>query len=216
MAVKILGICGSPIAGGNTEVFLDSALEVARNIGAETEKETLAGKQIWDCRHCNWCLSKQLEGRPCVQEDDMQGLYPKILAADALLLATPVYIGRLSGYMACVLDRLRAFTHGNLYRGRLVDKIGGAMAVSWFRNAGLETALQSVVVSFLTFQMIPVGGLACAWGAPAVASQGGSGRFSKERRHGVLDDEYGLHSAQAMVRRMVFLAQRLKGIGTSG
>lgn len=216
MAVKILGICGSPIAGGNTEVFLDRALEVALSVGAKTEKETLAGKQIGDCRHCNWCLSKQVEGRPCVQEDDMQGIYPKILDADALLLATPVYIGRLSGYMACVLDRLRAFTHGNLYKGRLVDKIGGAMAVSWFRNAGLETALQSIVVGFLTFQMIPVGGLSCAWGAPAVASRGGSGGFSKERRHGVLDDEYGLHSAHAMVRRMITLAQRLKGGRTSG
>ncbi len=214
MAIKILGICGSPIAGGNTEALLDRALEVARSVGAEAEKETLAGKKISDCRHCNWCLSKQLQGRPCVQEDDMQVLYPKILEADALILATPVYIGRLSGYLACVLDRLRAFTHGNLYRGSLLDKIGGAMAVSWFRNAGVETALQSIVVGFLTFQMIPVGGLACAWGTPAVASQGGSGRFSKERRHGVLDDEYGLHSAQAMVKRMVSLAQRLKEGGS--
>jgi len=214
MAIRILGICGSPVAEGNTEAFLDRALEVARSMGAKIEKERLCDKQISDCRHCNWCLTKQREGRPCAQEDDMQGLYPKILDADALLLATPVYIGRLSGYMASMLDRLRAFTHGNLYRGRLADKIGGAMAVSWFRNAGPETALQSIVVSFLTFQMIPVGGLACPWGAPAVASEGGTGRFSKERRHGVLDDEYGLRSAEALVRRMVSLAKRLKGTGT--
>ena len=33
---------------------------------------------------------------------------PKLLRADVILVATPVYIGRMSGHLACVLDRMRA------------------------------------------------------------------------------------------------------------
>ena len=211
MEIRILGICGSPIAGGNTEVLLGRALEVARSHdGVEAEMVTLAGKRIEGCRHCNWCLGKQIEGHFCVQRDDMEPLYPQILEADGLLLATPVYIGRLSGYLATFMDRLRAFIHGKEYRGRLSDKVGGAMAVGWFRHAGLETALQSIVVGFLTYQMIPVGSLSCPWGAPAVASRGGTGSFDKSQRHGVLEDELGLLAAESLVARLLAVVRKLK------
>jgi multimeric flavodoxin WrbA len=214
MPIRILGVCGSPIAGGNTEVLLDRALDLAGSMdNVQTELVSLAGKDIADCQHCNWCLRKQEEGRFCALGDDMGAIYPKVLDADALLLATPVYIGRLSGYLAVFMDRLRAFIHGNLYRGRLTDKVGGAMAVGWFRHAGLETALQSICVGFMTYQMVPVGSMGCPWGAPAVATQGGTGRFDKEHRHGVLHDEYGLLASDTMVKRMVSLARKLAATG---
>ena len=212
MSIRILGVCGSPIPGGNTEVFLERALGAAGELdGVDVEMVALAGKEIGDCRHCNWCVAKQTEEKFCVIEDDMAGVFPKILAADALLLATPVYIGRLSGYLAAFMDRLRVFIHGNVHKARLVDKVGGALAVGWFRHAGLETALQSIVVGFLTYQMIPVNGVHCPWGAPAVATPGGTGRFDKTKRHGVLEDELGLREAEALARRAVAVARRLKG-----
>jgi multimeric flavodoxin WrbA len=214
MAIRILGICGSPIPRGNTEIFLERALEAARSQDrVEAELVTLAEMEIGDCRHCNWCLAKQTEEKFCALEDDMAGLYPKVLEADALLLATPVYIGRLSGYLAAFMDRLRAFIHGNMHKHKLVDKVGGALAVGWFRHAGLETALQSIVVGFLTYQMIPVGGAGCPWGAPAIATRGGTGRFEREQRHGVLEDELGLRAAEALARRVVAVARRIKGGG---
>jgi len=71
----------------------------------------------------------------------MEDIYPLVLEADALLLASPVYVARLSGYMASFLDRLRVFAHGNHYKGRLTDKVGGALGVGWFRHGGLETTL---------------------------------------------------------------------------
>lgn len=210
--MRILGVSGSPIAGGNTDEALRMSLEVASGLeGVETEMISLAGKTISGCTHCNWCLRNQTEERPCVQEDDMQAIYPKILRSDGLVLATPVYIGRLSGYLASFLDRLRVFVHGNLYRGALTDKVGAAMAVGWFRNTGLETTLQSIVVGFLVFRMIPVGSLGCPWGAPLVATEGGAGRFSPDVRHGVLRDEYGLRASRSMMERVVSLARRLKG-----
>ncbi len=135
MEINVLGICGSPIKGGNTEAFLKESLRAAEATGdVKAKLIALAGKDIRDCRHCNWCLRKQEEGKFCAQQDDMVEIYPELLKADALLLASPVYIGRLSGYMACFTDRLRVFAWGNVYRGKLGSKVGGALAVSWGRN----------------------------------------------------------------------------------
>lgn len=131
MEVKILGICGSPVKGGNTEVFLNETLRVAREMGeVSTEMIPLAGKKIEDCRHCNWCLTKQEEGKVCAIKDDMVEIYPKLLEADALLLATPTYFTRLSGYLAIFTDRFRAFVLGKHYRGALSNKVGGALTVA--------------------------------------------------------------------------------------
>lgn len=212
MTLKVLGICSSPIQGGNTEVFLGRALERAQaEAGVETHLISLAGKRVDGCRHCNWCMSKQTPEEFCVQKDDMAGIYPMVLNSDILFLATPVYIGRLSGYLANFMDRLRAFIYGKVYKGPLVNKVGGALAVGWYRHAGLETALQSVVAGFLTLGMIPVSTPHCPWGAPAVASQSGTGGFDKTVRHGVLKDGWGLEAAEALASRAVDLARRIKG-----
>ncbi len=80
--------------------------------------------------------------------------------------------------MANFLDRMRVFAHGNYYKGRLVDKVGGALAVGWFRHGGLETTLLSIFWAFMTFEMIPVGtGMGSPLGAPALASRGGNRGF---------------------------------------
>ena len=101
MEIKVLGVCGSPIQGGNTETFLEEVSKAAEGTGdVKTELISLAGREIRDCRHCNWCLTKQVEGKFCSQNDDMAEIYAKVLQADGLLLASPVYIGRLSGYLA--------------------------------------------------------------------------------------------------------------------
>lgn len=213
MEITVLGVCGSPIKGGNTEVLLREALKAAEEIdGVRTELVTLAGKDIRDCRHCNWCLTKQEEGTFCAQKDDMLELYPKVLAADVLLLATPVYTGRLSGYMACFLDRLRAFAFG-IYQGRLRNKVGGALAVGWLRNLGAETALQSLAFAFLGSEMILVGpphGLNSLFGVVGLSSEGGEGKFDPKDKLGVLKDKYGMESARRLGRRTVQVATLLK------
>lgn len=80
MEIGILGVCGSPIKGGNTEVFLKEALKAAEETGdVTTNLISLAGKEIRSCRHCNWCLRKQEEGKPCVQEDGMVEIFPEIV-----------------------------------------------------------------------------------------------------------------------------------------
>jgi len=213
MPIKILGICGSPVKGGNTEVFLSEALKAAEGLGdVSTESVRLIEKRIGDCRHCNWCLSKQDEGSFCCIKDEMLDLYPKIVEADALLIATPTYAGRLSGYSAVFMDRFRALVLGKRYRGVLRNKVGGAMTVSWMRNAGPETALLSVVTAYLMWGMVVAspGEGGCEFGAVGVSSDGGSGRFVPEEKLGVLKDKLGMASARALAKRTVELARIMK------
>jgi len=213
MPIKILGICGSPVKGGNTEVFLSEALKAAEGLGdVSTELVRLIEKRIGDCRHCNWCTSKQEEGSFCCIEDDMLEIYPRIIDADALVIATPTYAGRLSGYSAVFMDRFRAVVLGKRYRGVLRNKVGGAMTVAWMRNAGPESALLSVATAYLMWGMVLAspGGGGSEFGAVGVSSDGGSGRFVPEEKLGVLKDKLGMASARALAKRTVELARIMK------
>jgi multimeric flavodoxin WrbA len=213
MPTKILGISGSPVKSGNTEIFLSEALKTAEGLGdVSTELVRLIEKRIGDCRHCNWCLSKQAEGSFCNLKDDMLELYPKIIESDAILLATPTYGGRLSGYLAVFIDRWRALVLGRRYRGVLRNKVGGALTMAWFRNAGAETALLSVVSAYLMWGMVVAapGEGGCQFGAVGVSSDGGSGRFVPEDKVGVLKDKIGMSSARALAKRTVELARTMK------
>lgn len=213
MHIRILGITGSPVKGGNTEVFLSEALKSAEGLGdVGIELVRLAEKRIGDCRQCNWCTSKQEEGSFCCIKDDMLEIYPKIINTDVLLLATPTYAGRLSGYSAVFMDRFRALVLGKRYRGVLRNKIGGGMTVAWMRNAGPETALLSVVTAYLMWGMLVAspGEGGCQFGAVGLSSDGGSGRFVPEERLGVVKDKLGMASARALAKRTVELAKIVK------
>jgi len=214
MEINVLGICGSPIKGGNTEAFLKESLKAAEATGdVKAKLIALAGKDIRDCRHCNWCLRKQEEGKLCAQQDDMAGIYPEMLKADALVLASPVYIGRLSGYLACFIDRFRAFAFGNVYHGGMGTKVGGALAVGWLRNYGMETTLLSIISALMMMGMIPVSpphGLGSPLGAVGLASEDGTGKFNPADKLGVLKDEFGLKGAQALGKRVAEITKLIK------
>ena len=214
MDIKILGIVGSPVKKGNAESFLLEALKAAEACGGvTTELISLAGKEIRECKHCNWCVTKQSEGKFCNQSDDMTELYPKLLEADGLLLCTPVYSTRLSGYLANFLDRCRIFAHGNYYKGKLINKVGGALAVSWYRHLGGEEALITIITLYLIQGIIPVAphiGLGAPTGAVGLSSEGGTGVFNPKERTGVLRDEYGLIGARNLAQRLVEVTRLVK------
>lgn len=214
MEIEVLGICGSPFKDGNTEVFLRESLKAAEAVGGvKTHLLSLAGKEIKDCKQCNWCVKKQEEDKFCVQEDDMAEIYPEMLKADALLLASPVYFGRLSGYLACFIDRLRVFVHGNAYRGGLRNKTASALTVAWGRNTGGETTLFSVVSSLLMLEMLPVGpphGSGSTFGAVGLASENGTGKFDRDFKLGVLRDEFGLKGARSLGKRIAEVTKIIK------
>src|SRR5512145_620325 len=212
MSYKVLGISGSPVKKGNVETFLNRAIEglPARNI--EREIIHLSGLKIRDCVHCNFCLTKQTPGRYCSIKDDAQAVYEKAEAADILVLASPVYFMRMSGRMASMLDRFRVFVFGNLTAGRMKNKIGVSMAVSWLRQGGIEFTHLSHITTFLGLEMIPASvhkGVSLL-GASAYSSPQGSGDFDPNVTLGIENDELGLQSARLIMRRALELARLLK------
>lgn len=213
MDLKILGITGSPVKEGNVEVFLEKMMgAVSKKPGVEIETLNLSTLDIQDCTHCNFCIRKQKPDKYCALKDDGQMLFEKIEAADIIVLASPVYFLRTSARMAAMIDRLRVFVFGNEASGKLKNKVGVSAAVSWARNAGLETTHLTHLYAFLTLEMVPVSVHHCVspLGASAVASPMGSGIFDKSIRHGVETDNMGLHSGSAMMNRAIELATLLK------
>lgn len=207
MSYKILGISGSPVKKGNVDSFLASMMGMASKQGLQTETVSLSEMEIRDCKHCNFCLSKQKPGKYCAIDDDAQAVYEKIEKADIIILASPVYFMRTSGMMASFIDRLRVFIFGNIAGGRLRNKIGISAAVSWLRHGGMETTHLSHLYAFVTLDMIPatIHSSICPLGASAVASIHGEGRFEPSIRIGVNEDEAGLASAKAVLSRAVEL-----------
>ena len=208
--MKVLGVCGSLVKSGNTEELLKYALQLAQKEGAETQLITLADKKITDCVHCNWCLTKQKKGKYCTIKDDMVLLYQPVMEADILFLATPVYQGRLTGPLANFLDRIRCVEFGNVYTNCLADKIGAAFAVTWGRNAGIETALMSITEAFLMLDIVPCGAHMSPFGAATVSSIHGTGEFDPQDKLQVLKDEWGLNTTRMVVKRAFTLGQIMK------
>jgi len=105
MGKNILILKGSPRERGNSSVLADQVAAGAKSNGAQVESVYLHGLDIRACDACDLCE----QGNGCVINDDMQGLYPKIEAADAIVLASPVYWFTFSAQMKLCIDRCYAY-----------------------------------------------------------------------------------------------------------
>jgi multimeric flavodoxin WrbA len=103
--MKIVGICGSPRAGGNTDSVLERALLGAREEGAETEKIVLNALKMSPCQECEVVR----DDGTCKVNDDFQGLFAKIGKADAVILAAPIFFGSLSAQTKIMIDRFQCY-----------------------------------------------------------------------------------------------------------
>jgi multimeric flavodoxin WrbA len=104
-AMKIVGVGGSP-RKGNTEWMLVKLFEELSRGGAEVEMLLLRKMDVKMCRGCLVCEKGGRERKgDCTIKDDMVTVYPKLLAADAIVLATPGYMEMLSGLLKNFLDR---------------------------------------------------------------------------------------------------------------
>ncbi len=97
----ILGINGSPREHGNTKGFLDAVLSHARDMGASTDYVWLGDKSIKGCRACYKCVND----KACAVKDDFQAVFEKMMAADAIILGSPVYHASVTAEMKALLDR---------------------------------------------------------------------------------------------------------------
>ncbi len=102
--MKVLGIMGSPRRQSNTEILLDKALEGAREAGAQVEKVLISKLRISPCLEIYACRK---DGN-CAIKDDMQLLYEKLLEADHVVFASPMFFYGVTSQAKAIIDRCQA------------------------------------------------------------------------------------------------------------
>ena len=102
--MKVLGIMGSPRMKGNTDLLLDEALKGAASQQAEVEKILVDKLQIAPCKEYYACL----KSGKCVIKDDMDDIYDKLLTADAVIIASPIFFYTVSAQLMLLISRCQA------------------------------------------------------------------------------------------------------------
>ena len=105
MVKKVLILSGSPRHGGNSDTLCDQFLKGASEAGHDVEKYFISAHNIGFCSACYYCSSHD---GVCCKKDDMNALMPKILEADVLVFASPVYMYSVSAQLKAVFDRMVA------------------------------------------------------------------------------------------------------------
>jgi len=184
--VKAVGIVGSPRKGGNTEILTGHCLNAMAEEGLETELVSLAGLDIRGCSACDYCF----EHEGCSIEDDMPPVFDKMIAADAIVVGSPVYFGSATALVKGLLERA-----GLISRGRFAGKVGGPLVVA--RRAGQNFTFMELMHWFHIMQIINPGSI--YWNVA----------FGREKGE-VEKDEEGLRIAWHFGKNVAGLVKKLK------
>ena len=102
MSKKVLILSGSPRKGGNSDLLCNEFMRGAKESGNTVEKINVAEKNIGYCRACYYCRTS---GGECVIKDDMADVLQKMIDADVIVLASPVYFYSIDAQLKAVIDR---------------------------------------------------------------------------------------------------------------
>jgi len=186
--VKAIGIVGSPRKDGNTEILTRHALKAIAEEGLNTELIRLAGRDIRPCDACMACRN----GGQCPIDDDLLPIYDKMKAADAIILASPVYFGSATATIKALMDRSGYMS----YDGRpFVGKVGGPLVVA--RRAGHNFTFAQIMYWFHILGFFMPG--STYWNIA----------FGREPGE-VEGDEEGLETAWNFGKNIAFLVKKLK------
>ena len=126
--VKVLGISGSPRGElSRTLRLVNAVMRGAGDAGADCEVVDVCGLGIDFCIGCGVCY----EAGECIHDDDFQNLFDRMMAADGIVLGSPVYINAVSAQMKVVLDRMADAIHCQRFLGKYgcsVSTAGGSFA----------------------------------------------------------------------------------------
>ena len=102
MGKKVLVISSSPRRGGNSDLLCDQFVAGTKVAGHYAENIFLKDKKINYCQGCGACPNG---GKSCPQKDDMGEVLEKMIAADVIVMATPVYFYTMCAQMKTLIDR---------------------------------------------------------------------------------------------------------------
>lgn len=107
--MQILVLNGSPRPHGNTAAMVDAFSEGAQEKGHILHIVPVCQKKIAGCLACEYCHRKGSgHERQCVQQDDMQEVYPLLDEAEMIVLASPIYYHGFTGQLQCAINRIYA------------------------------------------------------------------------------------------------------------
>lgn len=185
---KVIGIVGSPRTVSNTRFLVNEALETLKKEGIDVELIPLDDKRIAPCEACNACA----ELFNCNIEDDFQDIFEKMVAADGIIVGSPVYFGSATPQVMALLDRAgyigiktRAFEH----------KVGAAIAVA--RRAGANFTFAQLNYFFFINGMIVPG--STYWNV-------GYGLNPES----VKEDDEAIRTVQNLAKNMAWLLKKIK------
>jgi multimeric flavodoxin WrbA len=185
--MKTVAIVGSPRKHGNTEILASHALKAISEEGIETELVPLAGLEIKPCTDCDGCN----ESGECIIKDDFAPIFKKMLAADGIILASPVYFGSCTSILKALMERAGWLSKPHL---RLFNrKVGGPIVVA--RRAGQNFTIAEINFWFHIQGMIVPG--STYWN---VASGWQPGEVNK--------DEEGLQAIWNFGKNMAYILKK--------
>jgi multimeric flavodoxin WrbA len=205
MTVRVLGINCSPRDNSNSAIMLEESfarLHEAYPGQAETEVVHLRELHVEPCKACNVC-GKTKDGRfiPCVREhdDDVQMVLDKMVAADGMCVATPVYFGLPSDLFSKFIMRTRPLRHQDF---KLANRPVGVMATAGRRSGGAETSIIATWLPFVRNGCLVVGNGdgTCQFGAYGWAGARGH----------IKTDNWGLEQGFQVAERVFTIAKLVK------
>lgn len=102
MSKKVLVLSASPRKGGNSDLLCDQFIKGSQESGLQAEKIFLKDKKINYCTGCGTCINRE---KACSLKDDMAEILEKMVEADVIVMATPVYFYTMNGQMKTLIDR---------------------------------------------------------------------------------------------------------------
>ena len=145
--MKIIVLMGSPNRKGSTSLLVDSFVRGAGESGHDCEIIDVCHMDIHPCTGCVRC---GYEG-PCVQKDDVEIIREKMLSADMVVFATPLYYYGMSAQLKTVVDRFCAF-NSSLHIRHLKSAL---LTVAWNADDWTFDALSAhyrTLVRYINFE----------------------------------------------------------------
>lgn len=143
MSKTVLVLSTSPRKGGNSDALADAFVRGAQKAGNQVEKITLYDKTIGFCKGCLSCQNTQR----CIIRDDADAITQKMLTADVIAFATPIYYYGMCGKMKTLLDRANPLFPA-AYQFRDIYLLAAAAEADEHTVDGAVTGLQGWIDCF--------------------------------------------------------------------
>lgn len=191
--MKVIAFNGSPHPYGNTAEAIGIVFKELEKEGIETEMIQVGGQKIYGCLGCRKCI--EMKNKHCIRkDDDVNTFIDKMLEADGIIIASPVYLSNVTSEIKALMDRATFVGKANdfMFRG----KVGAPVVVA--TKAGTTFTYSAINLMFGISQMVTIGSI--HWNL-ALGKEPGD----------IYKDEEGIRTFQVLGNNMAWLLKKLKG-----